>query len=60
MDQSNPTAAAAGAHAVRPVVQTWRLTRIGLQRLGDFAPVELARDGPSADLGADLRAALAA
>ncbi|WP_186260067.1 hypothetical protein [Burkholderia gladioli] len=39
---------------------TWRLTRIGLQRLGDFELVELARGGPSADLEADLRAALAA
>ncbi|WP_186183777.1 hypothetical protein [Burkholderia gladioli] len=39
---------------------TWRLTRIGLQRLGDFELVELARGGPSADLQADVRAALAA
>ncbi|WP_160292540.1 hypothetical protein [Burkholderia gladioli] len=33
----------------------WRLTRIGLQRLGDFELVELARGEPSADLEADLR-----
>ncbi|WP_186198818.1 hypothetical protein [Burkholderia gladioli] len=39
---------------------TWRLTRIGLQRLGDFELVELARGGPSANLEADVRAALAA
>ncbi|MBJ9676293.1 hypothetical protein [Burkholderia gladioli] len=39
---------------------TWRLTRIGLQRLGDFELVELARGGPSADLEAEVRAALAA
>ncbi|MDN7429062.1 hypothetical protein [Burkholderia sp. AU45388] len=55
-NSSVPTA----ANPMRPVIQTWRLTRIGLQRLGDFELVELARGGPSADLEADLRAALAA
>ncbi|WP_186144607.1 hypothetical protein [Burkholderia gladioli] len=38
---------------------TWRLARVGLQRLGDFHLVELARGGPSADLEADLRVAAA-
>ncbi|WP_186156528.1 hypothetical protein [Burkholderia gladioli] len=39
--------------------QTWRITRIGLQRLGDYELVEFARGGPSVAFEVEVRAALA-